>query len=173
MISGLSGEIYLVGGVDNSKLALNSIYMLKNLNSNWIILTQKLQRGRFFATAITISEDTVTCSKGCKLSRFSLYYFKPNLLKNLESTKVLIGGGSPKSGAPFDFFEVLDTENPNMVCQPFPNTPIPMPQPIFGFLNDNTTIITCTRSSPTTTRCFKLAANNWIEGNNVFSFSSH
>jgi hypothetical protein len=69
------------------------------------------------------------------------------------------------------FLEVLDTENPSLVCQPVPNFPIPMNFPVYGLLNDNTTIFSCVRTiDSTSTRCFKLMSNAWLESEHFKQF---
>jgi hypothetical protein len=161
LISGSYGEVYLIGGVDNSSLALRSIYKLENAASTWQLQQQMLQRGRYYATAFSVPDDIVRCSKG-DFIYFKLYNRIIISLFILESSKILVGGGYLSDGTGSSFLEVLDTENPKMVCQPFPNFPLPLKSSVFGFLNDNSTIIVCTTIS--NTRCFKFVMNSWIEG---------
>lgn len=88
------------------------------------------------------------------------YFSKCKTSCMLESTKMLVGGGLMPDGGISGFMEVLDTENPNMVCQPIPNYPLPIQNPIYGLLNDNKTILVCTAFSHA--QCMKLTPTNWV-----------
>ena len=60
MVQVPSGGVLLIGG--QNEILLNTIYQLSDVNSEWVLMPQKLKVGRSYATAFLVPNEITNCN---------------------------------------------------------------------------------------------------------------